>query len=90
MKFTLTIDLGNEAMRSGADVANVLGKLARRIELREDGYGDSLTPNGFVAIFDANGNTIGQWRVTDDDPDYADAPAHPDGSNEPLKHFYHP
>lgn len=56
--FTLTIELGNAAMRSPADVADALRGLADRIEddrvFRADDRG---------GIRDGNGNTVGRWAV---------------------------
>ena len=56
-KFTLTIELGNDAMQDGGDVARALLKLAQRLEgndfRRVDGGG----------IMDLNGNSVGKWEV---------------------------
>ena len=51
-KFDLHIDLGNEAMRSGLDVAAALREVADKIERDLEATG---------AIRDANGNTVGKY-----------------------------
>jgi hypothetical protein len=62
MRFQLTITLGNDAMQTGDDVAAALHKAAEHV----DGYDlKSKTLPGMVhAIFDANGNRVGNWKVT--------------------------
>lgn len=55
MKFTLTIELGNDAMKSPEDIADALRKAASHIQA---GYG-----NGSVR--DLNGNTVGSYDITD-------------------------
>jgi hypothetical protein len=57
MKFTLKIELGNDAMRSAADVFEAINS-----------HG-STDPSPFEggeggAIFDLNGNRVGSWKVT--------------------------
>lgn len=54
--FTLTIQLGNDAMRSGPDVAAALRAVADRIEHELEARGP---------IRDANGNTVGEYQVFD-------------------------
>lgn len=56
MKFTLEIELGNEAMRTGRDVSGLLEGIAR-------GLATDLVPDEPVKLYDANGNTIGSWQV---------------------------
>lgn len=53
--FTLTIELGNDAMQTGADVARALREVADRAEW-------SLV--GHMAIMDDNGNRVGSWFVS--------------------------
>jgi hypothetical protein len=52
MKFELTIALGNDTMRSGEDVAEVLYRVATRVEGTDADSG---------AIVDSNGNTVGSF-----------------------------
>lgn len=55
MKFTLEINLGNEAMADEYDLAQALEKVAAK-----------LRTYGLVgaSIQDGNGNTIGRWEIT--------------------------
>ena len=50
--FKLEIELGNDSMQSGPDVARALRQVAIRIE-------NNLEARG--AIVDANGNTVGHY-----------------------------
>ncbi len=50
--FRLDIELGNDSMQSGPDVARALREIADRIE-------DDLEARG--KIVDANGNTVGEY-----------------------------
>jgi hypothetical protein len=59
--FNLTIRLGNDAMRTPADIARALREIAESI-------GDSDTPVSELGpyestIHDANGNYVGTWEV---------------------------
>ncbi len=56
MTFTLTIELGNDAMQNQYDVRRALRELAS----------DKLInkwSDGGAKIMDANGNSVGQWEV---------------------------
>jgi hypothetical protein len=53
-KFTLSIELGNEAMQTGEDVARALREVAKKL----DGGDDS------GRIRDENGNTVGEWDLS--------------------------
>jgi hypothetical protein len=55
MKFTLTIELGNEAMQSHEDIARALEDVIERLRLA------THVENG--SIRDDNGNTVGRWGV---------------------------
>ncbi len=57
MTFTLTIELGNDAMQDGTDVASALRSVAKRVD------GDSFTRVDGRKIMDANGNSVGTWEV---------------------------
>jgi hypothetical protein len=52
-RFTLTIKLGNDAMRTSRHVAAALNEIAKR--LRQAGSVDGL-------VRDVNGNTVGQYE----------------------------
>ena len=63
MKFTLEIELENEAMQSLEDVMDALYRLSRyRREWPE--CHASVGHNGLIS--DVNGNTVGKWEITDD------------------------
>ena len=56
-KIKLEIELGNDAMLTGRDVARALRELAKRLadsDLEEETGG---------CIKDLNGNTVGKWEV---------------------------
>lgn len=61
MKFTLTIELGNDAMQTPEDVAEVLAKLGNGLPTL---LGDSFTVNDSYLLRDVNGNRVGGWSVT--------------------------
>lgn len=54
-KFTLTINLGNEAMQTGEDVAEAVALAVYSIEQQE----------GPGRIYDANGNQVGEWGYSE-------------------------
>jgi hypothetical protein len=54
-RFTLEIELGNEAMRYALDVARALQEIAKRIE-------DGASLDG--KIHDENGNTVGAYELS--------------------------
>lgn len=56
--FTLTIELGNEAMRSPGDVAGALRRAANTLEDGFSGWHE------ISAIRDENGSTVGSFYVT--------------------------
>jgi hypothetical protein len=60
MTFTLTIELGNDAMRTHADLALALQCLADDF-LAADDLAEPLGAGGGVR--DLNGNTVGDWRI---------------------------
>lgn len=51
-KLTLTIEMGNAAMKTRAQVAAALKDAAAKIHLDD-----------FGKIRDANGNTVGKWSI---------------------------
>jgi len=56
MKFLLELELGNDAMSCGWDVANALKNVASDVNFDKE-----LT--GCATIRDLNGNTVGKWEV---------------------------
>ena len=57
MTFTVTIDLGNDAMQTAHDVQSALRDVIRDID-----EADFSAPDR-GRIGDINGNTVGTWRV---------------------------
>lgn len=51
--FTLNIDLGNDGMRDGFDIADALRQVAAKLDLG--------ATSGKIA--DNNGNTVGKWSI---------------------------
>jgi fido (protein-threonine AMPylation protein) len=70
MKFTLEIELGNDAMQTPAQIANALHDVEGRLRdthsmLRGNGISFEFTPSGIHPFRDANGNTVGKWEVSE-------------------------
>jgi hypothetical protein len=65
MKMDLSIELGNDAMRSTADIGWALAKTATRISevVDDDADGNARPASG--TILDLNGNTVGRWQITE-------------------------
>lgn len=59
MKFTLEIELGNDAMQNGRDVALALKRLGAKLV---DHRFDDGTDHG--KIMDLNGNSVGTWDIS--------------------------
>jgi hypothetical protein len=58
MNFVLTINLGNEAMKTSSDVARLLHDLADKIGVRGE-----FKKGQDASLRDLNGNLVGYWRV---------------------------
>jgi hypothetical protein len=63
MKFTLTIELGNEAMQTALDVAEALRGTADRLFMYRQGLPDKFGANEKGHIKDENGNWVGSWEI---------------------------
>lgn len=59
-KFVLTIELGNDTMRTSSHVRTALLKTAEALKETPHKVGDS------GSIRDSNGNTVGKWEFQDD------------------------
>ena len=59
--FTLTIELGNDAMQTGTDVGAALRALAWRM----DSVGDTSPEGRSGLVRDDNGNKVGAWAVSE-------------------------
>lgn len=56
-KFTVTIELGDDAMQDGQDVARALKEVARKVRDLRFSHADG------GGIMDLNGNSVGKWEV---------------------------
>ena len=61
MKFTLTIELKNDAMLTYPDIALALNRISEHLK-----DGDMPERDDQAWIRDANGQTVGKWRVMRD------------------------
>lgn len=61
MKFTLEIELGDEALQTLADVQAAIAASRRSLA---DGN-EPLEIGDSDRLWDINGNTVGKWEVTD-------------------------
>ena len=70
MKFELSITLGNDAMRTGNDVADALRRIVDRIQgphaFGADGQKLGSAIKGGT-IHDLNGNRCGAWEIAQED-----------------------
>ena len=57
MRFVLTIELGNDAMRKGSHIKSELREFASKLEGGTPRVGDS------GSLRDVNGNRVGSWHV---------------------------
>lgn len=62
MKFTLEIELGNDAMQRFGHIARALRRTANKLD--EYPVTSALCVDPGFAIKDENGNTVGKWEVT--------------------------
>lgn len=63
MKFTLEIELGNDAMQSLADVRGALSMVSEKLK-KFDGLCADECIGESAYISDCNGNAVGSWEVT--------------------------
>jgi len=52
-EFNLKLELGNEAMQTGSDVARALREVAAKLDRGADSG----------RVMDANGNSVGEWDL---------------------------
>ena len=62
MKLRVTINLGNDAMRTGRNVSDALREVATRVSVFEDGPIDAAVVED-IKVKDVNGNTVGTVEV---------------------------
>ena len=60
MRFEATIEMGNDAMLTGEDLAGALRRIAKRLA---DEYQGEATGPCRGAIMDLNGNRAGSWVI---------------------------
>jgi hypothetical protein len=73
MKFTLEIELGNDIMETGSDLAAALAKTAEFLRARDTDRGyltveDWDAPYKQHSVTDEYGHTVGSWKVVADLP----------------------
>lgn len=63
MNFKVNIELGNDAMCTGMHVAELLRRIADRVQ---DGMSNDLITQNVpvkVPVRDLNGSTVGEWAI---------------------------
>lgn len=63
MKFTLEIELGNDAMQTYDDIAEALCSVADFLHDNTNVAGPNEATYSNRQIFDANGNRVGSWDI---------------------------
>lgn len=72
MKFSLEMDLDNDAMNSSEELADALRRIATRIydaKYVEQVNGEEGHDDITRGIMDVNGNTVGQWVLRNEQDD---------------------
>jgi hypothetical protein len=60
--FTLTITLGNDAMRKPSDIAEALRTLADKLN-SGDAFDETNYEHAYGFLRDINGNRVGEWKI---------------------------
>jgi hypothetical protein len=81
MKFTLEIELGNDVMQTGPDLAAALAKTAEFLRVRDTDKGYLLVEDWNKndrqhSVTDEYGHKVGSWKVFADLPFSANADLH--------------
>jgi hypothetical protein len=63
MKFKLTIELGDDAMQTGRDVASALRDVAEKLAMIDGELKGADSYDKAGRISDINGNIVGNWKV---------------------------
>jgi hypothetical protein len=66
MKFVVEIELGNDAMRTGDDVADALKKIAKHVAQYDDIECGIYSDIENRKVYDVNGNKVGTYGQVDD------------------------
>ena len=61
MTFILTVELGNDAMRTHGDVANAIVASLSRAAVRSGKH--DMVKHEEGTVLDVNGNSVGHWDV---------------------------
>lgn len=64
MRFTLSIDLDNDAFAAPADGTGELGRTLRQLGVMFDDSASTLAALEGGKVRDVNGNTVGAWQVS--------------------------
>ena len=56
MRFTLEIQLGNDAVQTSADIAEILRRVSSQVSIADE----------TDTIRDINGNTVGRWTFVEE------------------------
>jgi hypothetical protein len=64
MKFTLEIEMNNDAMSEATDLAASLRDVARKLAL--ESRVDDVVYLGSMTIRDINGNSVGSWKLSNE------------------------
>lgn len=67
MKVLIEIEVGNDAVQTGFDVAELLQQAADRVDARIGANPVADYPRDFGNLHDLNGNAVGLWRVAEND-----------------------
>jgi hypothetical protein len=71
MKFTLTIELGNDAMQSYQDLRDALKQVATKLGSRQHCMKGTPSDGDGSKVMDENGNSVGEWKIEDEpEPDW--------------------
>jgi hypothetical protein len=80
MKFTLEIELGNDAMSTDEDVARALHRLGSWFE-----ENSTMFEQRTGWVMDANGNDVGRWRVDEPEADRLGRMVDPAGRAQAIR-----
>jgi hypothetical protein len=63
MKFTLTIELGNDAMQTADDIGKALLGVGRKLRFNHSRSEEMDVFDRSGGILDENGNRVGKWSI---------------------------
>lgn len=65
MRFTVEIELGNEAMETWQDLRDALKRVAGKMGSKACCLGSAPSNGDGSKIMDENGNSVGRWDITE-------------------------